>query len=292
MKKRIVLLAFLFLLGCLTGCGPTAPAEEPAAAPTEAPAPASAPEAEAAEPEAPAPAAEAVILEDFTVECIDGSSFTLSEALEDHELVLINLFFTNCPPCRMEFPFLQEAWEQASDRVAVLALTPDPTDTDEVLTAYAGDLGLTFPIAHEDGTGLYERFVTIGFPTTMLVDRSGRIAMVECGALSSAEDFLALFDGHTGENYDPAVCRYTVCCYGVDNYEEIEGVVVNFCTDTTCAPIVSGETGEAVFTGAPARYHVQIVQVPEGWVLVEGESEWTTEPYGEIYWIGFREAGE
>ena len=32
------------------------------------------------------------------------------EALQDHELVLINLFFTNCPPCRMEFPFLQEAW--------------------------------------------------------------------------------------------------------------------------------------------------------------------------------------
>lgn len=116
------------------------------------------------------------------MECIDGSTFTLSEALKDHELVLINLFFTGCPPCRMEFPFLQEAWEQNSDRVAVIALSPDPTDSDAALTAYARELGLGFPIAREDGTGLYERYVTVGFPTSMLIDRSGKVAMVDCGA--------------------------------------------------------------------------------------------------------------
>ncbi len=57
------------------------------------------------------------------MECIDGSTFTLSDALKDHELVLINLFFTGCPPCRMEFPFLQEAWEQNSDRTGDLRLS-------------------------------------------------------------------------------------------------------------------------------------------------------------------------
>lgn len=251
-------------------------------------------EVKKAEPTSPGeqenpPVSEAEYLDDFTVECIDGSTFTLSEALKDHELVLINLFFTGCPPCRMEFPFLQEAWEQNSDRVAVIALTPDPADSDAVLTAYAQELGLGFPIAHEDGTGLYERYVTVGFPTSMLIDRSGRVAMVECGAKDSTKAFLDWFDGYTGEDYDPGVCTYTVYCYGAEHYEDVEGVVINFCTDTTCTPVTSDESGAAVFTGPPARYHAQIVKIPEGWELVGGDAEWTTEPYGETWWIGFKE---
>ncbi len=227
-----------------------------------------------------------VILPDFSVTCIDGSTFTLFEALKDHELVLINLFFTNCPPCRMEFPFLQEAWSQHADTVAVIALTPDPTDTDEVLKAYAEELGLTFPIAHEDGTGLYEQYVTEGFPTTLLVDRTGRIALSECGAYTATQDFLDLFAAYTGEGYDPSRSTYTVYCYGAEGYEDVTGVVITFCTDTTCVPVTSAEEGAAIFHGPPARYHVKILSVPEGWAL-SGDAEWDTEPYGQIFWVPF-----
>lgn len=277
MKRLSVFLALLLVLGCLTGCG--------SAAPTEA---SKAPETPASEAETQPAAAE--LLADFTVQTIDGGSFTLSEALKDHELVLINLFFTNCPPCRMEFPYLQEAWSLNSDRVAVLALTPDPTDTDEVLRAYVDELGLTFPVAHEEGTGLYERYVKIGFPTTLLVDRTGKVAMSECGALPSTEEFVKRFDSYTGEDYNPNVCTYTVNCYGAVNGEDLEGVVVNFCTDTTCVPVTSAQNGAAVFTGPPNRYHVQIVKVPEGWKLAQEETEWETEPFGETYWLPFAAA--
>ena len=43
---------------------------------------------------------------DFSVTDCDGNTFTLSEALKGHEAVLINLWATWCPPCRLEFPFL------------------------------------------------------------------------------------------------------------------------------------------------------------------------------------------
>lgn len=292
MKKTVLLLALVFLLSGLAGCGPAAAQTPPVPQASAAETPAPAPEPEETIPAPPAPVGEAVIPEDFSVTCIDGSTFTLSEALKDHELVLINLFFTHCPPCRMEFPFLQEAWAQNQDRVAVIALSPDPSDTDEVLAAYAAELGLGFPIAREGGTGLYERYVTVGFPTSILIDRSGKVAMVECGAKSSTQDFLDWFDGYTGEAYDPGVCTYTVICYGVDNYEGVDGVVINFCTDTSCSPVASSAQGPAVFKGAPASYHVQIVQIPEGWALADGAAEWTTEPYGETWWIGFRETGK
>lgn len=232
-----------------------------------------------------------LILSDFTVTCIDGSAFTLSEALKDHELVLINLFFTNCPPCKLEFPFLQEAWSQNQDKVAVVALSPDAADTDEVLQAYAQELGLTFPIAHEEGTGLYDRYVTEGFPTTMLVDRTGRIAMIECGAYTATQDFLDLFDEYTGEDYDPSLSTYTVYCYGAEGYEDVTGVVVTFCTDTTCVPVTSADQGAAIFRGTPAKYHVKIMTVPEGWQL-SGSAEWDTELYGQIFWVPFTKVGQ
>ena len=250
------------------------------------------PAADPADTAADTPLADAEYIPDLTVQTIDGGTFTLSEALKDHELVLINLFFTNCPPCKMEFPFLQEAWAQNADRVAVIALTPDPDDTDEVLRSYADELGLTFPIAHEEGTGLYERYVTTGFPTTLLVDRTGKVALSECGALTSTEEFVKRFDDYTGEDYDPNVCTYTVYCYGAENNEDVEGVVINFCTDTACTPVTSAAQGAAVFTGPPAKYHVQIVKIPEGWELAQDAAEWDAEPFGEVYWIPFTATGK
>ena len=67
----------------------------------------------------------------------------------------------------------------------------------------------------------------------------------------------------------------------------LAGVVINFCTDTSCTPVVTGEDGAAVFTGPAAEYHVQIVQVPAGWQLAEGESEWTAGPLDRSFRLTF-----
>ncbi|MBQ6431501.1 MAG: TlpA family protein disulfide reductase [Oscillospiraceae bacterium] len=293
MKKRILALALaLCMLAALCGCktaapdvGVTAASKEP---PLETP---DTPETTAApETTPPAPLPEAEYLEDFTVTTIDGGSFTLSAALEEHELVLINLFATWCPPCRMEFPYLQEAWEQEQDRVAVIALSVEADDTVGELQDYAAELGLSFPIGRESGVGL-ERFAANGIPTTVLVDRTGRIAAVEVGALSSTQDFLELFDEYSGADYNPNLCTYYIYAYGAADYADVEGVVINFCTDTTCTPVTTGADGAAVFTGVPARYHVQVVTVPDGWVLT-GDSEWTTEPYSQIVWLPLQEDGQ
>jgi peroxiredoxin len=233
-------------------------------------------------PAADAAAPEGAFVPDFTVQTIDGGTFTLSETLQDHDLVLINLFGTFCPPCAEEFPFLQKAWEQTSDRVSVIALSVDPAETDEVLIDYANGLGITFPIGHEPGTELI-RYAG-GYPTSILVGKDLRIAALDVGARTSTEEFIDWLDSYSGTNRDSGTCVYKVYCYGAENYEDVTGVVVNFCTDTACYPVTTAEMGCAVFTGAPAKYHVQIVKIPDGWQL-ESEAEWYTEPYGQTFWI-------
>lgn len=229
-----------------------------------------------------------VRIEDFSVVTIDGETFTFSEALADHELVLINLFATWCGPCRMEFPYLQEALSQRSDQVAVIALSIEPTDTDEVLRQFSADLGIELPMANAEGTDLAD-FVTIGIPTTILVDRTGKVAAVEIGAKTETEEFLELFDRFTGPDYDPNLCEYSVIAFDLD-YNPLPDVTVYFCTDTTCTPIVTDEEGCASFVARPGRYHVQVIGIPEGYELVD-EAEFDTEPYGQNIWLSFRQTG-
>ncbi len=87
---------------------------------------------------------------DFSVKTIDGNTFTLSESLKTHDLVVINFWATWCPPCCMEFPFLQEAWEKYADRVDVIAMSIEKTDTEKVLKSFAKEYGLTFSIGRDE----------------------------------------------------------------------------------------------------------------------------------------------
>ena len=224
---------------------------------------------------------DAVVLDDFSVKTIDGNDFTLSEALKGHDLVLINLWATWCPPCRAEFPFLEKAWSKNSDRVAMIALSIEPADTDKVLKDFADENGLSFPIAGVGSTGL-DRFVTEGIPTTVIVDRTGKVAAVEVGAKQSVQEFLDLFDSYSGENYDPEHCTYTI--YAYDDYRMLPEVTVSFCSDTACTNVTTDQDGVAVFRGSPAKYHLQLIKIPDGHQNTLS-SDIYTEPYSQTIFL-------
>ncbi len=305
MRRLCILLALLLLLGSLAGCASGAAPKQPDGAqredvPEEDTSVPEEPDTDVPEPEggesagpgpgetAPVPAPEAIVLQDFTVETVDGGTFTLSEAMKDHELVLINLFATWCGPCRMEFPYMQEALDQRSGSVAAVVLSVDPGDTGDMLRDYVQETGLTLPVASGAGLDVAD-YAAEAIPTTLLVDRTGRLAGVEVGAKTSAQEFLDLFDGFTGEDYDPGTAVYTVYVYDIATQQMIPGAVVNFCTDTACTPVTADGDGAAVFTGPPARYHVQIISVPEGMQPYYGD-EFTTEPYGQTFYVPYMEA--
>ena len=85
---------------------------------------------------------------DFTATDSTGQPFTLSEALKDHEAVVINFWATWCGPCHNEFPFLNEAYEKYHDRVAFIALSTEDKDTLEKIEAYRKENSISFRSCH------------------------------------------------------------------------------------------------------------------------------------------------
>lgn len=130
---------------------------------------------------------------DFSVKTADGGTFTLSESLKTHDLVMINFWATWCAPCSYEFPFLEQAWERYADRVDVIALSVEDRDTNQKIKQFAAENGLRFPMGRDE-KNLYDKTGADGIPTTVIVDRDLKVVTVEVGCKQSVREFTDLFD--------------------------------------------------------------------------------------------------
>ncbi len=144
------------------------------------------------------------IIRDFAV-TVDGKEYRISKLLEEKKAVVLNFWFLNCGPCRSEFPHMQAAYEKYSDSIELLALNPyDGTDA-EVAT-FAKENSFTFPMV-KCGEEFATAFELTAYPTTMVIDRYGMIAMVEKGAIPDSETFEKIFKYFSADDYTQKIIR-------------------------------------------------------------------------------------
>lgn len=138
---------------------------------------------------------------DFTAADTEGNTFTLSEALKDHEAVLLNIWATWCGPCQSEFPDLEKAYQKYKDKVAFIALSYDDGDTNEKIAAFKEDYNLTFPMGRDEGSALYNYVAQYGVPTTVVIDRFGNTGFLRLGSFNTAEEVGNVLDRYLGDDY-------------------------------------------------------------------------------------------
>ena len=139
------------------------------------------------------------VMYDFTVTTSDGETVTLSEMLAEKEMVLINFWYTTCTYCVAEFPYMEEAYEQYSDKVGIIAL--NPFEDNNAVASFKATYGLTFPMANCP-TAWSTTFNISGYPTSIVVDRYGTICLIEAGGITSLRPFISMFETFTADDYE------------------------------------------------------------------------------------------
>jgi len=172
------------------------------------------------------------VMHDFSVTTTDGSTFTLSEALKEKDMVLINFWYTTCSWCVKEFPYMEQAYQQYKDDIEIIALDPMATDTINSIVAFKEEQRLSFPMA-QCSPSWANAFGISGYPTSIIVDRYGVICMIEAGGIVSLRPFICAFDHFTGDDYKQKLCEGGVGdlvtqvkpTYTMESSEEISKVI-------------------------------------------------------------------
>ncbi len=120
----------------------------------------------------------------FELERADGTMVRL----EDYrgQVVLLNFWATWCAPCRIEMPLLQSTFESSKDQGLVI-LGIDFDEPADLVASFGDELGLTFPLLLDPGGKVQQQYKVRGYPTTVILDREGRIQSYHIGVLTESQ---------------------------------------------------------------------------------------------------------
>jgi thiol-disulfide isomerase/thioredoxin len=120
----------------------------------------------------------------YALTALDGTPIS-PDALRG-KVVLVNFWATWCLPCRAEMPLLQRMFERHRDAgLVVVGLSVD-RGSEESVRGFLRERSVTYPVAMV-GADVERAFGGVrGYPTSMLIDRSGVVRHVVIGPLAAA----------------------------------------------------------------------------------------------------------
>ena len=170
MKRTMVAVTIAVVLGCRGAEKPAAPAK-PAATKTQAPAP---------EPSS-ASANVGDAMPAYTAKTLTGAPYEL--ASEKGSVVLVNVWATWCGPCRFEIPELQKMHDEYGKRgFKVVGVSVDEGEAKEV-QQFVTEKKMTYPVVLDPEGRIANLLSTTVLPTSVLLDRHGKIVWREIGAI-------------------------------------------------------------------------------------------------------------
>jgi thiol-disulfide isomerase/thioredoxin len=109
----------------------------------------------------------------FTVRTLADSAIT-SQSLRGR-VVLVNVWATWCAPCRVEMPLLEATWERhRAAGLVVLGASVDQGDP-QTVRDFISERGISYPIAIVGPDVIRELGGVVGYPTSILIGRDGRV---------------------------------------------------------------------------------------------------------------------
>lgn len=121
----------------------------------------------------------------FTLKSATGANLRLSEFRG--EVVMINFWATWCGPCRQEMPVLEKLYSRYHD-VGFELLGVSIDENSAKAKNMAKRLKVNYPILFDLEKDVSELYDVDAMPTTVMVDRDGRVRHIYRGYLPGHED--------------------------------------------------------------------------------------------------------
>jgi cytochrome c biogenesis protein CcmG/thiol:disulfide interchange protein DsbE len=131
----------------------------------------------------------------LTLHCLDGIGTVDLAGLKGP--ALINLWYSTCPPCKAESPYLEQFRTAAKGKVQVLGIDVEPYPDNGLQFAYDHNLHYPSVIDEHDTVRSKLKFTT--YPTSYFLDATGHlVGNPQIQPFGSAADIKAAVKAHLG----------------------------------------------------------------------------------------------
>lgn len=130
-------------------------------------------------------------------EGVDEYGDTISSETLADQVFVVNFWYAGCPPCRLEAPDLAELSDEYSDSVPFIGV--NVTDSADVALAFAEKFSVPYPSIMDAQTASVQlafagAVAPNAVPTTIVVDREGRVAARISGRLTDQSILATMID--------------------------------------------------------------------------------------------------
>ena len=215
---------------------------------------------------------------EFTTTDLDGNTVTSEELFAANEITVVNCWGLWCGNCMKEMAELKKFHDKIQEKGCGVVGLEYEANWDDAVVKNSKDalngFGITYPnvLIPEELVG-----ELLGFPTTFIVDKEGTIlCMPVTGAYvdkyeSTLESLLqsgaaadSPVDGAASTIAANQDVLYNV--YVTDENGPVEGVMIQFCSSTSCTMEKTDAEGLVSFSmPAGEIYDIHVLKVPEGY---------------------------
>ena len=124
-----------------------------------------------------------LVVPQYAAVSLNGDSVSL--AAQRGKVVLLNVWATWCHPCRSEIPELRAIHATYQQRgLELIGVSVDTDGNDDNIRQFMKEFQMTFPIWRDPEERISTKFLTVGVPSTFLIDKQGILRWRKTGPIA------------------------------------------------------------------------------------------------------------
>lgn len=222
---------------------------------------------------------------------LDGNTVRSEDLFSKNKITMINYWKTYCEPCIEEMPELDRLnREYAGKGFEVVGIVDDVLNRPDFI-AKAKEISAPYSIRTLQMTeSVNKALYHLGTPTFYFIDSEGTVLAYPIEG-AHMDQVLSGIEAYLNGNTDQVPTEPTTVSTEKQTWtlrvtdqdgNPVPGVMVTFCSNEACTMVALDENGMGSFTGPAAQYHINFIQVPQGYSAAGVADLYTDEHSGSM----------